>query len=506
MNEKRQVILVMTDTTRFDMLGCYGNPGMKTPSLDTLCSEGIRFDRAYTTQPVCGPARSAIFTGMFPHLNGAFANHLPLWSGVKTLGQRLTAEGIHCAYIGKWHLDGTDYFGNGKCPDGWDARYWYDMRRYLEELTPEERTASRRGETCLREGFNADQTFGHRCTQRALDFLEKHGEEDFLLVVSYDEPHDPCLCPAPYNTMYKGYTFPDCPNIRDTLEGKPEYQRLWARDRTRMDRGAITVENALYFGCNSFADHEIGRVLGKAGTVAPDAMVIYTSDHGTSLQNHCLNSKGALVYEEVAKIPLIIKPGRAAAAAGEAYKMPVSHLDLAPTIMERMGVKIPAAFHGKSLAPMFTDVSRRINDCVFVEFTRFENTHDSFGGMQLMRAAINDRHKLSINLLDTDELYDNENDPYEMKNRINDPECGDVRRELHEKILACMNRTLDPLRGYQWLRRPWRKDVTSVSFDNEEYIRLQENEEGEPRPISYDTGLEMVAAVRKDLTMANDVV
>jgi len=155
---------------------------------------------------------------------------------------------------------------------------------------------------------------------------------------------------------------------------------------------------------------------------------------------------------------------------------------------------------------VFSDLANRVNDCVFVEFTRFENTHDSFGGMQLMRAAISDRHKLSVNLLDTDELYDNETDPHEMRNLINDPAYEDVRKGLHEKILDNMNRTLDPLRGYQWLRRPWRKDVTSVSFDNDACNRFPENEEDQPRLISYDTGLEMVAVVRKDETMAHDVV
>ena len=505
MNNKRQIIFIMTDTTRFDMLGCYGNKDMKTPCIDKLCSEGIRFDRAYTCQPVCGPARSAIFTGLFPHLNGAFANHLPLYSDVKTLGQRLSAEGVRCAYIGKWHLDGTDYFGNGICPDGWDENYWYDMRRYLEELTPEERTASRNEKTCLQKGFRADQTFGHRCTRRALDFLEKHGGEDFFLVVSYDEPHDPCLCPEPYNTMYNGYKFPHSPNIMDTLEDKPEYQKLWAKHRRHQDRGAITVENAPYFGCQSFVDSEIGRVLGKAESIAPDAMVIYTSDHGTCMENHCLNGKGALVYEEVAKIPLIIKPGKKG-KRGANYAMPVSHIDLAPTILDCMGVEIPKKFHGKSLTPLFDDLTQRINDCVFVEFTRFENTHDSKGGMQLMRAAISDRCKLSVNLLDTDELYDNDADPHEMKNFINNESYEGVRRELHRKILDNMNRTVDPLRGYQWLRRPWRKDVTSVSFDNDCCNRLPENEPGEPRCIAYNTGLEMVDAVSIDESMAHDVV
>ena len=140
---KKQIILLMTDTTRKDMVGCYGNKKMFTPNLDALAQEGIRYENAYTCQPVCGPARSAIFTGTFPHSNGMVTNGVPLGANVKTIGQRLTDNGIKCGYIGKWHLDGGDYFGLGCCPEGWDADYWYDMKCYLNELSENERVCSR---------------------------------------------------------------------------------------------------------------------------------------------------------------------------------------------------------------------------------------------------------------------------------------------------------------------------------------------------------------------------
>lgn len=82
----KQFILIMADTVRKDMLGCYGNAEMHTPNIDKLCAQGIRYDNAYSCQPVCGPARSAIFTGVFPHSNGVVANSLPLGDNVKTIG------------------------------------------------------------------------------------------------------------------------------------------------------------------------------------------------------------------------------------------------------------------------------------------------------------------------------------------------------------------------------------------------------------------------------------
>ena len=132
---KRQVVFLMTDTTRKDMVGCYGNEKMKTPNLDRLAAEGIRYENAYTCQPVCGPARSAIFTGTFPHTNGMVTNSIAMGDNVKTIGQRLSDHGIACGYIGKYHLDGGDYFGNGRCPEGWNPDYWYDMKTYLNELS-----------------------------------------------------------------------------------------------------------------------------------------------------------------------------------------------------------------------------------------------------------------------------------------------------------------------------------------------------------------------------------
>ena len=189
MDAKKQVVFIMTDTTRFDMVGCYGFPVMKTPFLDDLASKGVRFEKTYSCQPVCGPARSAIFTGLFPHSNGSISNCMPLGAGIKTAGEYLQQAGVHSAYIGKWHLDGGDYFGNGICPAGYDSDYWYDMRCYLEELSPELREYSRKEASSL-EGIDESFTFAHRCTERALSFLNKHGSRTSLIYVP--NPMLPC--------------------------------------------------------------------------------------------------------------------------------------------------------------------------------------------------------------------------------------------------------------------------------------------------------------------------
>ena len=116
----RQVILITADTQRRDMLGCYYGGHVRTPNLDRLASEGMLFERAYCADPVCTPARSAIFTGTYPHTNGAWSNGQAMGDNIANIGQRLSPHGIHCVHIGKWHLDGGSY-GYGRAPDGWDG-------------------------------------------------------------------------------------------------------------------------------------------------------------------------------------------------------------------------------------------------------------------------------------------------------------------------------------------------------------------------------------------------
>lgn len=490
----RKIILIMTDSQRHDFVNCYRETGLQTPNLDRIAENGVRFEQAYTTQPVCQAARSAIFTGQYPHTNGCWSNCEGMAQTSYTVGQRLQKDGVHTAYIGKWHLDGGDYFGMGVCPDGWDPDYWYDMRNYLDELSDKERFRSRQPEQMKARDFKAEDTFGHRCSDRAVDFLAKYHDEDFFLTVSYDEPHHPFICPPPYSTMYEGYSFPVSENVYDTLEGKPDYQRVWARNHINKPEDDIRLENPYFFGCNSFIDSEIGRVLDAAQRYAPDALIIYTSDHGDMLSSHSLWAKGPAAYEEITHIPLMMMG--AGLPSGKVDALPVSHLNLTPTILELMGTEIPQTVEGKSLVVQLTN-GERVNDCVFMEFGRYETDHDGFGGYQPMRAVFDGRYKLSINLLSTDELYDLKLDPGELINRIDDPAYREIRNRLHDALLNEMYRTRDPFRGYYWERRPWRTDAPDASWDDRLMTRQRmESESFEKRQLDYSTGLPIEEAVR----------
>lgn len=499
-NNKKQLVFIMTDTQRWDMVNCYRNTGLKTPCLDRLAENGVRYERAYTAQPVCGPARSCLFTGLYPSSNGSWANCMALGDNVHTIGQRLHDNGFCTAYIGKWHLDGSDYFGNGICPDGWDDEYWYDMRRYLDELgSDRDRIKSRMPQSMDYEDIPAEFTYGYRVMQRALDYMEKHKDDDYFLVVSFDEPHAPFLCPQPYASMYADYEFPKTPAVYDTLENKPIHQQIWASQQPFPDREKFTIRHKYFFGCNSYVDELIGKVVDN---VPENAMIMYTSDHGDLLGSHCLFAKGPAAYDDVARIPFIVRHPEG--PKGAVYsKAPVSHINVCPTIMEYFDLPIPKQFQGGSILETAKDVNADADESFLIEFGRFELDHDHYGGYQLMRCLVKGQYKLVINLLSTDELYDLERDPYECENLINDPEYKEIRNALHDELIEKINTNRDPFRGYYWETRPWREDSDKPTWRYKGWTRQRENEEYEPRQLDFATGLVITNAQREKIHAAN---
>ncbi|MFH8487712.1 sulfatase-like hydrolase/transferase [Streptomyces longisporoflavus] len=495
--EPRQTVVLMTDATRWDMLGCYRDTGVATPHLDALAGSGMRFERAYTTQPVCAPARAALFSGTWPHTNGVWANNQAPGRDVPTLGTRLSDAGAATGFIGKWHLDGTDYFGSGRCPRGWDPEYWYDMRAYLQELTPEQRTASRNPRTVDAIDVAPDFTYAHRCADRAVRFLEEHRDRDFLLVVSFDEPHDPALTPRAYSDRYAHHTFPHDDNVTDELAGKPPHQQVWAGERLSEDRQEYERRNRQFFAAQEFVDTQIGRILDRVDADATNALVIYTSDHGDMLGSHRLYAKGPAMYDEITRVPLLVRlPGTT--PAGSVNPHPASHISLAATVLEHHGLPVPAYLQGPSLLPALRDPEVRVTSEVFVEFGRYEVDHDGFGGFQPMRGVFDGRHKLVVNLLSTDELYDLGGDPGELNNLIGSPAHTSVRDDLHDRLLHWMNTTRDPFRGYHWQRRPWRADAPAATWDHDGMTRQRPDDPAYmPRLLDYTTGLEMSETTRR---------
>jgi uncharacterized sulfatase len=197
--------------------------------------------------------------------------------------------------------------------------------------------------------------------------------------------------------------------------------------------------------------------------------------------------KGPVMYQEITRMPLLIEqPGRA--RAGTANRTTVSHIDLLPTMLELSGLKVPPILEGESIVPQLQGMEDTAKSIV-IEFHRYEIEHDSWGGFQPVRCIVHGPHKLVINLLHGDELYDLDRDPAEIENLIEHSDYVELRDVLHDRLLDWMYEKRDPFRGPVWERRPWRASR-----------RLQWKGKFRPRPADgyapqvrdYDTGLPTV--------------
>jgi len=288
--------------------------------------------------------------------------------------------------------------------------------------------------------------------------------QPFFLVVSYDEPHEPSLCPPPYCDMYvnERYPLPDNYETPADLEahGKPRRQIEHAEDFATggqfIDSLVDAEENGgiyrpLYFAASTFIDDEIGRIVDAIDSDHPETFLAFTSDHGHYLGAHGIDTKGFPMYDEVTNVPLILRsPSLPSRAVSDAL---VSQLDLLPTFLDVAGVDPPADLHGYSFMNAARNPASAHRDAALVEY-------HSYGGGDFypVRALVTEQYKLVANMLDIDELYDLETDPGELRNVIDDPEYATVRKALHDELFAMMQETDDDFRSEVWAASSWQSD------------------------------------------------
>lgn len=470
-DQRPNIVFITTDTQGREMLSTYvDRPGVDTPHLDRLAAEGVLFENAFTAAPVCTPSRSAWFTGRHPNRSGAWANDLPLGHHVPLLAELLTGTGYQALHVGKWHLDGGGYSGRGRGDGGFDDAAWYDLSNFCDEVG--------------REGINKfggwnqglhdeNYCFAHRVADRAIALIEHHNADDqnpLFLTVSFDEPHGPYICPPPFRGRFSQEAIYRPSTFMADLSGKPRLQQQYADFLAQHRPTPETFPGYYhrYYDCNSYADYEIGRVLDAIDAHLPgDTVVIFTSDHGDHLGAFGLCAKGPTMYDHTIAVPLIIKaPG--IASGGQCAPGLVSTLDIMPTILALAGLHpetIPECdeshgFTGHSLLPVLIQPETIHRDAVSVEYNRFGTHFDQVNGLYPIRCIRTDEWKLSINLYDSDELYNVHDDPAEAVNRINDPAVAQIRNDLHDRLLNWQHRTQDLLRGPQWGTRSWRPDYT----------------------------------------------
>ena len=421
------LLFIFTDQQQRYALGCMGNPNVDTPNLDRLAQRGVLFRRCYSNDPVCGPFRGSLLTGQYTSRCGVSHNGAPLPSGVTTFADAFNHAGYATSWVGKWHLGGN---GNGPIDRGLQGGF----QRFM-------------GYQCY-NGFYDDVCFYDRdgnehryeyhrtnvTTDLAIDELEElaKGDLPFLLMMSYQAPHYPEQ-PAPeYADLYKDRDIVRRPNCIEDIdpftptfspysprpvENDPDFQRYG----NNLDE-YIRLYNAM---CTQI-DANLGRLLETLERlhVADDTMVIFTSDHGDMQGSHGLKNK-CLPQEESAGIPLIMYvPGL---PGGRITDGLVSGIDLMPTCLELAGIDPVATVDGQSIAPFLRGETDETCDAVFSE--RGNWCMIVKGGWKL--AAQRQKDRLAPTL-----MTHLDEDPYELRNRVNDSAVCEVRKGLLAELTS----------------------------------------------------------------------
>ncbi len=451
------ILYIMTDQQRLDTVSCYGRGPCRTPHLDRLAAEGVRFDTAYTVCTLCTPARASMLTGLYPHKHGLRTNNdmndcvrREFPDDVRLISRDLVEAGFNCGYVGKWHcghdrVPGTYGFEGMDVPDygSWQATSEYTA--YLEREGLERPKMAPEGKGLRTYQGDPAASEPRFLAAEAADLLRKYSEtlesdgSPFLLFLSFWGPHMPYDVPEPYASMYDPDDVDLGPGWEDSLQGKPAVHRRFREKLSRSDRTAGDWKRAIarYRGYCSQLDDAIGGLLDLLGELGreEDTAVLFSTDHGNMIGAHGgFSDKGPFAYEETYHIPLIARLPDG--AAGGVCIRPVTNMDLASTTLELAGLPVPDRHDGRSLVPLLRDPQAEWREDVMTEW----HGHRFLYSQRALRWK---QYKYVWNPADTDELYDLADDPCELANRIGDPELGDVLRECRRRLLAWIEDTDD---------------------------------------------------------------
>jgi arylsulfatase A-like enzyme len=446
------ILLIHADQHRADCLGVNGHPFLQTPNLDGLAQEGVNFTHAFCPIPLCTPARTSLLTGVWPAQHGALMNPgteagRPPFAGLPVFSQVLRQAGYFLGYVGKWGVDphhGPTHYGfhtyiSEKDYTAWRAAQGAPPKPFTNRWFGESDPHITPAQSQL--AWGADQTI--RLLQTAAG-----RSEPFFLRWDPSEPHLPNVVPEPYASLYPPASLPPWPNFADGLEGKPYIQRqqrrTWGMDKWSWAEWAPIVGR--YLGEITLLDHQIGRVLGALAELglAANTVVVYTADHGDLCGAHGMIDKHYVMYEELVRVPLIIR-WPAGGQTGQQADLLLTHaLDLAATFCDLADTTPPPTFAGQSLKPWL--MGQPPSDHPITH--RTENFAVYYGnqfGLYSQRMVRNRRWKYIWNATAEDELYDLANDPGELLNLAQRPDYNEPLAALRQRLVAWLEATRDPL-------------------------------------------------------------
>ena len=350
---KPNVIVFFTDQQRWDCMAAHGNPLGITPNLDRAAQHGTHVYNSFTCQPVCGPARSCLQTGMYASETGVYRNGVALNPDHKTLAQCFNDAGYHTGYIGKWHLATT---GRGSVPVEARGGYQFWLAANALEGTSDTYDCvvyDHDNQEVKLPGYRVDAL-----TDAAIRYVDEHQSDPFYLFISFLEPHhqnhlDDYPPPDGYREMYAGYwTPPD-------LAGLPTHPSAEGEYPGAVPTGGSTQQHlGGYWGMIKRLDEAYGRLLDalKSLGLLEDTIVLFTSDHACHFRTRNREYKRSC-HESSIRVPTVLTGGPF--TGGGTLGELVSLVDLPPTLLDGAGLEIPDQMSGRSVLPILGVVGAR---------------------------------------------------------------------------------------------------------------------------------------------------
>jgi arylsulfatase A-like enzyme len=423
------VVFVFPDQWRAQAFGYRGDPNAHTPSIDALARESFDFSNAVSGLPVCSPYRASLMTGQYAVRNGLVVNDVPLRPNGPTLGESFKKSGYETAYIGKWHLFGSpegraerrlsyipedsrlgfDYWKTCECTHNYNRSLYY----HGNDPTPR-----------YWEGYDAIAQ-----TRDACDFIRtrasRPGKDPFFLCLSLGPPHDPYgTAPEAFHALYR----------EREIKLRPNVPASHAAEAVKSLKG--------YYAHMAALDDCIGRLRQTidASGQAEDTLFVFTSDHGDMLQSQGLHHKQQ-PWDESLRVPFLVRYPRLLGRKPRRSSTPIDAPDIMPTLLGLAGLPVPGSVQGRNYAPLIAgrekdkpDAAALLNLPVSFSVVRRQ-------GFAEYRGLRTPRHTYVRSIHGPWLLYDNQADPFQMRNLVDAQ--PDLRSRLDRRLDAALKQAGD---------------------------------------------------------------
>lgn len=439
---KPNIIFVFADQLRASSLGFMNQENVYTPNFDQFSREASYFKTSISPCPVCTPYRGTLLTGRMPTSTGLVMNDIALSTNEVSIAHVCKDAGYDTAYIGKWHLNGANrkaWIPPGPKRQGFD--YWavanfehnYDHSIYFEDTD----------EPKVWEGYDAEAQ-----TTRVLEYLRtRDRSKPLCLFLSWGPPHHPYrTVPQKYLDMYDPEKIVPRPNCQDV---------------PRRDLQG-------YYAQITFLDEQFGRLvkgLEESGLIE-NTILAFSSDHGDMHGSHGVFKK-QWPWDESIRVPFLLQYPKAI-KPGTVFRFPISGVDVMPTLLGLAGIEIPDTVEGIDLSPFIRrerkDAPKSVlfmNPCSYeIGDPRGSDQYPTYHGKRMeYRGVRTDRYTYVRTIEGPWILYDNFNDPYQLKNIINQPEKKEIQEELDRMMIEHMNKIDDKLISNEEMHRKFNIEV-----------------------------------------------